>query len=281
MQAISTHEIGATRSTELILPCFDPQRIARSGQCFRMRVNARGTVTALAGADRVRITPLGNDRFCFDCPSEAFERRWRAYFDLDTDYRAIERDAAGRDEPLARAACACGGLRILRQDPWETLVCFLISQRKSIPAIQTCVEALCARCGVRVGRGRGRYFAFPAPEALLAAGEAGLRACGMGYRAPYLLDAARRVAEGRADLEAMAALPDGELLEELMRIHGVGVKVASCVMLFGYHRMATAPVDVWVQRVIDEDYGGQSPFPGYGEYAGVFQQYLFYGRVAK
>ena len=132
-----------------------------------------------------------------------------------------------------------------------------------------------------MGRGRGRYFAFPGPEDLLGAGERGLRACGAGYRAPYLLDAARRVADGRTDLAAMAALPDDALLERLQTIHGVGVKVASCVMLFGYHRLASAPVDVWIRRVIDEDYGGRSPFPAYGAHAGIFQQYLFYGRIAQ
>ena len=78
-----------------------------------------------------------------------------------------------------------------------------------------------------------------------------------------------------------AALPDDELLEQLEAIHGVGVKVASCVMRFGYHRLASAPVDVWIRRVIDEDYGGRSPFPAYGEHAGIFQQYLFYGRIAQ
>ena len=196
---------------DLTIPCFDPALIARSGQCFRMCEGKGGIVTALAGADRVRVTPLGGDRFRFDCPPEDFERRWRAYFDLDTDYEAIQREAAGQDELLAHAACTCRGLRILRQDPWETLVCFLISQRKSIPAIQTCVEALCTRCGAKVGRGRGRYFAFPGPEDLLRAGERGLRACGTGYRAPYLLDAARRVADGRADLDAMAAQGSGLL----------------------------------------------------------------------
>ena len=109
---------------DLTIPCFDPALIAHSGQCFRMREGKGGIVTALAGADRVRVTPLGGDRFRFDCPPEDFERRWRAYFDLDTDYEAIQREAAGQDELLAHAACACRGLRILRQDPWETLVCF-------------------------------------------------------------------------------------------------------------------------------------------------------------
>ena len=261
------------------IPCFSPQRIARSGQCFRMTPQADGTVVTLAGADRVRVKPLGDGRFDLDCTQEAFEGRWRAYFDLDTDYAAIQESAEESDGPLRRAVRMSDGLRILRQEPWETLVCFLISQRKSIPAIRTCVEALCSRYGARMGRGRGRYFAFPTPEGLLAAGEAGLRACGVGYRAPYLIDAARRVQTGECDLTAMAALSDGELMERLLQIHGVGVKVASCVMLFGYHRLSVAPVDVWIQRVIDEEYGGASPFAAYGKYAGVFQQYLFFSRI--
>lgn len=261
------------------IPCFDPARIAQSGQCFRMRAGADGTVVALAGADRVRIAPLGESRFRLDCTPRRFETRWRAYFDLDTDYAAIEACAAQGDAPLARAAKASHGLRILRQDPWETLICFLISQRKSIPAIQTCVEALCARYGARAGTGCNERRAFPTPRALLAAGEQGLRACGVGYRAPYLIDAARRVITGQTDLAAMASLGDEALKEELMAVCGVGVKVASCVMLFAYHRLAAAPVDVWIQRVIDEEYGGVSPFEGYGSYAGVYQQYFFFERT--
>ena len=117
------------------IPCFDPARIAQSGQCFRMRVQEDGSVIALAGADRVRIFPLGNARFRLDCTPRRFESRWRAYFDLDTDYAAIETLAAQGGAPLSRAVKASHGLRILRQDPWETLISFLLSQRKSIPAI--------------------------------------------------------------------------------------------------------------------------------------------------
>ena len=261
------------------IPCFDPARIARSGQCFRMRAGEDGSVVALAGAGRVRIVPLGGSRFRLDCTPGQFEARWRAYFDLDTDYAAIEALAARGDAPLARAARASHGLRILRQDPWEALICFLISQRKSIPAIQTCVEALCAHYGARAGRGRTERRACPTPRALLAAGEQGLRACGVGYRAPYLMDAARRVATGETNLEAMARVGDEALRERLMCIRGVGVKVANCVMLFAYHRLNAAPVDVWIQRVIDEEYGGVSPFEGYGPYAGIYQQYFFFERT--
>lgn len=266
-------------AVERCLDCFDPFAIARSGQCFRMTAESSRTVTALAGGDRVVIVAHGAGRYRFHCTEEAFETRWRPYFDLDRDYAAIEADAAGRDETLARAAKACAGLRILRQDPWETLVSFLISQRKSIKAIRGCIERLCAQYGEPVRAGRGGYFAFPSPRALLEGGEEGLRACGVGYRAPYLLDAARRALDGSLPLGELNGLDNDALLERLLTVRGVGVKVAGCVMLFAYQRLDVAPVDVWIQRVITQRYGGQSPFPGYGKLAGVFQQYLFLSRL--
>ena len=129
---------------------------------------------------------------------------------------------------------------------WEMLVTFIISQRKNIPAIRACVEALC----VRYGENLGREYAFPTPAALSGAGEEGLRTCALGYRAGYVLAAARLVQTGALDLEALASLGDGELLEALTAVPGVGVKVASCVSLFGYHRIAAFPRDVWINRVV-------------------------------
>lgn len=119
---------------------------------------------------------------------------------------------------------------------------------------------------------------FSSPRRLARATEEDLRACGLGYRAPYVLASARMVARGEVDLRACAQLDDPALLETLMTFPGVGVKVASCVMLFAYHRMAAAPVDVWIQKVIDELYGGTSPFPRWGQVAGWYQQMLFYYR---
>lgn len=255
---------------------FDPFQIARSGQCFRMTAQSGG-VEALAGARRVLIRDLGAGQFEFDCAPGEYETFWKGYFDLDTDYGAIWRSALERDAVLARAAALYPGIRILRQEPWETLCSFLLSQRKSIPAIRTCVEALCRAYGAEQ---RG-YFAFPAPEALLAAGETGLRACGAGYRAPYLLDAARLTASGALPLREMADWPRERLEQALRGVKGVGVKVAACVMLFAYHRLDVCPVDVWIHRIITGDFGGASPFDGYGPLAGVYQQYLFLERMER
>lgn len=264
-------------AVEITIPCFDPMKIARSGQCFRM--HAKGdTVVAIAGRDRVLITQPAPMRFRFDCSQEQFESRWMPYFDIERDYAQIESDAMQADAVLCRATQECSGLRILKQDPWEMLISFLISQRKSIKAIMSCIEQLSKAYGEQIGIDDDRYYAFPTPTQIYEAGDAGLRARGVGYRAPYLMDAARLVMTGELPLYGIAQCSNDELLQELMRVHGVGVKVASCVMLFGYHRLDSSPIDVWIQRVIDESYGGVSPFEGYGEHAGIYQQYLFLER---
>ena len=258
----------------LTIPHMDLPTLFSSGQCFRMRPLENGAFLVLSGENAVRVTPLGDARFRFSCAAARWPY-WRRYFDLDTDYGALLDAIPPQETYLRQAARACGGLRILRQEPFETLISFILSQRKSIPAIRGCVEALCTRFGRALPCGmRG----FPSPQKLARATEAELRACGLGYRAPYVIAAARRIAGGEADLHAWADLEDAALLEALCALPGVGVKVASCVMLFAYHRMAAAPVDVWIQKVIDEEYGGTSPFPGWGEQAGWYQQVLFYYR---
>ena len=255
------------------LDWFDPVKIMNSGQCFRMVSLGADTVETVAFGRRIAVTALGSGQFAFGCSEAEFASLWRPYFDLDRDYRALLSSAPAGDAFLSRALAAGEGLRILRQEPWETLCAFILSQRKHLKAIRACVEALCAKFGEPLD-GTGRN-AFPTPERLAAAAECDARSCGLGYRAPYITAAARRVASGEADLTALAALPDGELFTALLAFHGVGVKVADCVMLFGYSRLSRAPVDVWIQRVITEEYGGVNPFPAYGPYAGVYQQYLF------
>jgi N-glycosylase/DNA lyase len=252
---------------------FDPWVIMESGQCFRMVPLAGGACEAVAFGEAVRLTRAAGGGIALDCDRAAFDRLWRAYFDLDTDYAAMLAAAPAGDGFLARALTAAHGLRILRQDPWETLCGFILSQRKNLKAIRTGMEALCEACGAPV-LGTARR-AFPTPHRLAAMDEPALRALGLGYRAPYLLDAARRVADGRLNLDLLAALPDGLLQAALLTVSGVGVKVADCVMLFAYHRLSRAPVDVWIRRVIDCAYGGVSPYEGYGPFAGVYQQYQF------
>ena len=260
-------------AVEIYADHFDPREIMDSGQCFRMVPLDERTVEAVAFGKRVTVTTLAPGRYLLDCTAEAYESLWRGYFDLDTDYGAIIDAAPKNDAFLASAIAHADGMRILRQDPWETLCGFILSQRKHLKAIRACMEALCNAYGDPVP-GTARK-SFPAPERLASLAQSDMQLCGLGYRAPYLLDAARRVAEGTLDFTTLAALPDDRLFAALTGIHGVGVKVADCVMLFGFRRLSRAPVDVWIRRVIDHVYGGVSPFADYGAYAGVYQQYMF------
>jgi len=255
---------------------FNLRAIAHSGQCFRLYEVDEQRFELVAGSIPLSVRALGESRFCFDCEPEEFERVWRPYFDLDADYASYIRSIPPGDAFLTEAAAFGSGLRILQQDPWEMLITFIISQRKNIPAIRSAVETLCARYGRPVVRGEVRRFAFPTPQALSALGAGELRQCALGYRCDYVRAAARMVASGELDLARLSVLEDGPLLEALQAVPGVGPKVASCVMLFGYHRIAAFPRDVWINRMIEREYGGSFPIERYAGHAGVIQQYIFY-----
>ncbi|QNL44939.1 DNA-3-methyladenine glycosylase 2 family protein [Oscillibacter hominis] len=244
-------------------------QIADSGQCFRLLQRGPGRFRLIA-AGRVLDLAQEGRRVSFHCTEEEFQTIWVPYFDLDTDYGAFLRSIPADDVFLTQAARFGEGVRILRQDPWEMLITFLISQQKQIPAIRGCVETLSRRYGTPIGE-TGEY-AFPSPEALASCSLEELRSCALGYRAPYLYAAARSA----GDLSQWSSLSDQDLLDHLTGLSGVGPKVANCIMLFGFHRIAAFPRDVWINRVIDRHYGGNFPLERYDGFAGVIQQYLFY-----
>lgn len=199
---------------------------------------------------------------------EAF---WRRYLDLDRDYDAIHR-IFRRDPVLARALDCCPGIRVLRQDPWETVCTFIISANNNLPRIRGIVERLCQGWGPEVGEG---LYGFPTPQAMAALTPEDLAPLRAGYRTGYLLATARQVASGEVDLEALERLPTQQALEQLCRLRGVGVKVASCILLFAYGRMECVPVDVWIRRVMERLYPQGWPRE-VQPYGGIAQQVLFH-----
>ena len=256
-------------------PDFDLRKIAESGQCFRLNANNEGvyTLVALGHVLRLRETPTGCELTCTQAKIDA---RWQDYFDLERDYAAIRSGVDPNDAFLNRA-CAYGrGIRMLRQEPWEMLVSFIISQQKNIPAIKRCVETLCSRYGEPIADAGERHFAFPTAARLAELDERCFLDCSLGYRAKYVSAAARLVASGALDLAGLAALPDEALQTALLSVPGVGEKVANCVLLFGYHRLGRFPRDVWINRVIEREYGGAFPLERYPGTAGALQQYVFY-----
>ena len=251
---------------------FNLELTAASGQCFRFVPATKGACLLTAGNRRVMICEAGDDLFDFSCTEEEFKAVWHGYFDLGTDYMRIMDMVPPDGSFLSEAVAYARGLRILRQEPFETLISFILSQRKSIPAIRNCVERLCEKFGRRLSED---FFAFPEPAALMEAGEEGLLSCGLGYRAKYVRKTAEMIAMERVSLEGMRRLPDAELLGELTQLPGVGVKVASCVMLFAYHRLDAFPVDVWIDRVLRQNYPEGFPFERYIGVSGILQQQLF------
>ena len=255
---------------------FDLDKILGSGQCFRPRKQADGWYRFVSGRYLLYLRPQGNGVYAVRCGT-GVEGFWRSYFDLDRSYAALRGKLDGQDDFLQRAMEYGRGIRVLRQDEWEMLVTFIISQRKSIPAIRTAVELLSERFGEPLGTdAEGTVYAFPTPESLCRAGEQALQQCGLGYRTRYVLHAAQQAADGILDMKALEALSDEALFARLMELDGVGKKVANCVCLFGYGRVGRVPVDVWIDRLIREEFGGHDPFPQFGQEAGIVQQYLFF-----
>lgn len=255
---------------------FDLQKITDSGQCFRVTPLPEGTYRFLTGEQVLYIRKTSEETYQVSCDQNTWERIWKPYFDLSRNYRDISRAIPAEDTFLALAAQSGAGIRILRQDPWEMLVTFIISQRKSIPSIRSVVETLSERYGTKIQTPIETLYTFPTAFQMKDVRLEDYIACKAGYRAPYLCDAVRQVLSGDLDLEGLASLSDEELISALERVKGVGVKVANCVALFAYGRTACAPVDTWIKKIIRQAYQGRNPFTRYGAAAGIMQQYFFY-----
>ncbi|MDO4548010.1 MAG: DNA glycosylase [Clostridia bacterium] len=247
------------------------EKVADSGQCFRMSV-INGGIELFAYGRRLFISRNDEGDYALDCPQGDFDGVWKDYFDLDGDYAAYENSVPAEDEFMLAAVSYGKGIRILRQEPWEMLISFIISQRKNIPAIRSCIAKLCERFGEKIEGG----YAFPTPASLARLDEAALAECSLGYRTGYILSAARMVDSGDLDLDSLYSVDYADMLARLMAVPGVGPKVARCVMLFGYHRLEAFPRDVWINRVVDTHYAGNFPEQLYPGFAGVMQQYAFY-----
>lgn len=257
---------------------FDLNKIIGSGQCFRpcMICGSSKTYRFIYGIHVLYITKEDKNTYDVSCTKDEWNKIWKTYFDLNRNYKDIRESIPSDDAYMSESADDGQGIRILRQDKWEMLISFIISQRKSIPAIRSCIEKLCLKYGTKISTGKEEIFLFPTPKQMIDAKENDLAECGLGYRVNYILDAVRKVYYKDIDLEKIDNLSDDDLFNELTLIRGVGKKVANCIMLFAYSRIGRAPVDVWIARVIDEYYGGNDPFAAYGQNAGIMQQYIFY-----
>ena len=252
--------------------CFSLAQTLSCGQCFRFEPvdgdpdHWRG----VALGQMIEVSQSG-DTLTFHHLSKAeFETVWADYFDLNTDYQRIQ-TALCADPTLKTACAACGGIRILRQDPWEALCSFILSQNNNIPRIKGLVSRLCENFGDPIDGG----FDFPKPGTLAALSPEDLAPVRCGFRDKYILDAAKKFASGELDPVKIAALPLEAARNELMTISGVGPKVADCTLLFGFYKLTAFPADVWIKRAMAELFADGLPACA-KPYAGVAQQILFH-----
>lgn len=263
---------------------FDVEKIARSGQCFRMKQIAPNMYSVIHGEHYLEITVRDNGNYIFSCSPEELSSVWIDYFDLRNYgmnyYDRAEASIKNSGDPYLIKVYGYGaGLRILRQDLWEVMVSFMISQNNNIPRIKKTIEALCERYGSKSECNGKYYYTFPEPEKLT--NEQELREMGLGYRAPFVANMAAGVASGKIDLQYLRTLKVeyAALHNYLLSICGIGPKVASCIELFGLHIMNAFPVDVWMGRIIDREYGGKFPTERYRGIEGLIQQYMFFYEI--
>lgn len=251
---------------------FDAAKTFDCGQAFRFERDEDGCFSGEAFGKIIRVRQTEPDAFdLIGVSPDDFNTVWRRYFDLDTDYSAANAEILARTpvksrETMAKAIECGSGIHLLHQEPWETLVSFIVSQNNNIPRIRKILRTLC-----------DVDHAFPTPETFLRIGSDGLYDLRTGFRAKYLYDAAVKVLSGEVSFDRIAACDDYDACaRELEKIKGVGAKVSACVLLFGFHKTEAFPVDVWMKKVIDRHFGGELDGTVYGKYAGLAQQYLFY-----
>jgi len=253
---------------------FDLERIFECGQCFRWNADENGVYTGVAYGRAARIYREGDSIF-ISGTVEDFEKIWRGYFDLDRSYADI-RAGLCVDEYMTEASTFGAGIRILCQEKWEALCSFIISQCNNIPRIKKIVETLCRLFGDKVTLFGEEYYTFPSAEKIAALTAEDLAPLRSGYRAPYIINAAKMIASGELDLEKVAAGDPVDALKTLKTLNGVGDKVANCVVLFGLQMLDAFPIDVWMKKALKAHYEGGFDPKIFAPYAGIAQQYMFY-----
>lgn len=212
---------------------------------------------------------------------EEFESFWREYFDLGTDYGAYIARINPKDAYLVNAAECGAGIRILKQDLWEMIVSFLISQQNNIIRIRRCIQNICEGYGEpRTNFCGETYYTFPTPDVLAELEEDELKLCNLGYRSKYVVRTARSVVSGEVNLDEICGMPYPEAREELLKLYGVGGKVADCICLFALHKLQAFPVDTHIKQALAAHYRGGFPKRRYQGFEGVLQQYIFYRELS-
>ncbi len=260
---------------------FNIKQILECGQHFRHeKINDKEYL--VIAENKILHVEEKEEKIIFNSSQKDFEKLWKNYFDLNRDYSEIKKQI-NVDKVMNEAINFGSGIRILNQDSFEMLITFIISQNNRIPMIKTVIKNLSKKFGEKID---GDYYSFPTVEKLYNANIEEIKECKAGFRAKYIKDACEKVYNNEINIYNTEHMNTKELKEELIKIKGVGEKVANCIVLFGYGRREAFPVDVWVKRVMEHYYFenkdtklteierfGNEKFKDLSGYA---QQYLFY-----
>ncbi len=252
------------------------------GQCFRWNSADEKGYLGIAMGKLLKVSRVRDGAFRFyDITLKDFEDIWLDYFDLNTDYGKIKQSLSG-DSVLKEAIQSGYGIRLLNQDVFETVMSFIISANNNIPRIKLIIERLCQSFGKKLS---GNFYTFPSPEAMKGVNVSDLACLKAGFRDKYLVDAVEKITSGEVCLKNIKSLSFEDAKKELLKIKGIGEKVANCILLFSLNKRSAFPVDVWVKRVVGHYYGDSvshdSDFDKFakerfGDLSGYAQQYLFY-----
>lgn len=249
---------------------FDLAQTLDCGQAFRWSQKENGIWSGIAFGKYIELYEENGDIVITGSEKDDFENIWFYYFDLDRDYEKVIKEVSVNDT-VRTAAIYSQGIRILRQDSWEALCSFIISQNNNIPRIKGIIERLCENFGNKIECG----YTFPTAQTIAKLTVEDLSVIRSGFRAKYIIDAACKVVSGEIDLEALKSIDYDSAREQLLKIKGVGPKVADCVLLYGLGHIEAFPRDVWINRALTQLFDGNLPDCA-KEYGGIVQQYIFH-----
>ena len=261
---------------------FDLDQTFLCGQCFRWEKDENGVFYGIAGDSAAKVYSQTPDTIYIESsnPDPTF---WNSYLGFLSDYNIIEQKLS--EDPLIIPSIKAGnGIRILRQDIWETIISFIISANNNIPRIKKIIGKLSMLYGKEIEFDGKIFYGFPSAEVLAKLSLSDLSEIRAGFRDKYILDAAKKVMSGEVNLDLLPSLDNTSAKKELMKINGVGPKVADCILLFALGRHDIFPFDVWTKRIITDLYGvGEKDMADFvskkfGDHAGIAQQYLFHWR---
>ncbi|MCM1543914.1 MAG: DNA-3-methyladenine glycosylase 2 family protein [Ruminococcus sp.] len=252
--------------------CLDIGLSVDCGQSFRWSQNFDGSFHGIVANKAIDIIQNENEIIFKNTSEDDFNSLWVNYFDLNRDYKSI--CESFDDEYLKKACSEFYGIRILKQDPWEAICSFIISQNNNIPRIKGIISRLCENFGEKIN---DSDYSFPSYETIAKLGEEELAPLRAGFRNKYIIDAARKLSTGEVSIEQIEKMPIEQARQELMKIKGIGAKVAECSLLYGFGRVEAFPIDVWVKRIMAELYPNGLPECTKGV-EGIAQQYLFHWR---